>query len=112
MKKLKSFLLAVIVAATGVANVQAQTDKPLLSLEAFAAKLKQSKDAQILDARSGEEFTQNYIKGAINVDAKAADYQQRLNALSKDKPTFVYSIANGRSKVLSNELRAKGFKDV
>ena len=113
MKKLKSFLLAVIVTATGVANAQTTTvQPPLLSLEAFAAKLNHAKNAQILDARSAEEFTQNHIKGAVNVDAKAADYQQRLEALSKDKPTFVYSIANGRSKVLSNELRAKGFKDV
>jgi len=110
MKKLKSFLLAVIVTATGV--VHAQTAKPLLSLEAFAAKLNHAKNAQILDARSAEEFVQNHIKGAVNVDAKAADYQQQLDALSKDKPTFVYSIANGRSKVLSNELRAKGFKNV
>ncbi|MDN5288767.1 MAG: sulfurtransferase [Mucilaginibacter sp.] len=113
MKNLKIFLVALLVIATGAVNAQtAPANPPLLSLEAFSAKLKQAKDAQLLDARSAEEFVQNHIKGAINVDAKTAGYQQQLDALSKDKPTFVYSIANGRSTVLSRELRAKGFKDV
>lgn len=113
MQKVKIILLAVIVAVAGFAKAQTAPVQPqLLSLEAFAAKLKHAKNAQILDARSAEEFSQNHIRGAINVDAKSAGYQQQLNGLSKDKPTFVYSIANGRSKVLSGELRAKGFKDV
>jgi len=109
MKNLKIVLLALLVVFTG--GVKAQSPA-LLSLEAFAAKLKQAKEPQILDARSAEEFAQNHIKGAVNVDAKAADYQQKLDGLDKEKPTFVYSIANGRSTVLSRELRAKGFKDV
>lgn len=109
MKNLKIVLLALLVVFIGEAKAQSPA---LLSLEAFAAKLKQTKAPQILDARSAEEFVQNHIKGAVNVDAKAADYQQKVDALDKDKPTFVYSIANGRSTVLSRELRAKGFKDV
>ncbi|SDH35241.1 thioredoxin domain-containing protein [Mucilaginibacter sp. P25] len=109
MKNLKVVLLALLVIITG--GVKAQSPK-LLSLEAFAAKLKQAKEPQILDARSAEEFVQNHIKAAINVDAKAPGYLQKLDALDKQKPTFVYSIANGRSTVLSRELRAKGFKDV
>ena len=109
MKNLKIVLLAFLIVLTG--EVKAQSPA-LLSLEAFAAKLKQAKEPQILDARSAEEFVQNHIKGAVNIDAKAADYQQKLEGLDKEKPTFVYSIANGRSTVLSRELRAKGFKDV
>ncbi|NVM62637.1 thiol-disulfide isomerase/thioredoxin [Mucilaginibacter sp. SG538B] len=109
MKNLKIALLALLVIFTG--EIKAQSPA-LLSLEAFTAKLKQAKEPQILDARSAEEFVQNHIKGAINVDAKAADYQQKLDGLDNEKPTFVYSIANGRSTVLSRELRAKGFKDV
>ncbi|MET3498603.1 rhodanese-related sulfurtransferase [Mucilaginibacter rubeus] len=109
MKNLKIALLALLVIFTG--EIKAQSPA-LLSLEAFTAKLKQAKEPQILDARSAEEFAQNHIKGAVNVDAKGADYQQKLDGLDKGKPTFVYSIANGRSTVLSRELRAKGFKDV
>lgn len=109
MKSLKIVLLALLVVFIGEAKAQSPV---LLSLEAFAAKLKQAQAPQILDARSAEEFAQNHIKGAVNVDAKATDYQQKLDGLDREKPTFVYSIANGRSTVLSRELRAKGFKDV
>ncbi|MDN3548590.1 thioredoxin domain-containing protein [Mucilaginibacter aquaedulcis] len=109
MKNLKIVLLALLIVFTG--EVKAQSPA-LLSLEAFATKLKQAKEPQILDARSAEEFAQNHIKGAINIDAKATDYQQKLDSLDKNKATFVYSIANGRSTVLSRELRSNGFKDV
>lgn len=109
MKNLKIVLLALLVVFTG--EVKAQSPA-LLSLEAFATKLKQTKEPQILDARSAEEFAQNHIKGAINIDAKATDYQQKLDSLDKNKATFVYSIANGRGTVLSRELRSNGFKDV
>jgi rhodanese-related sulfurtransferase/thiol-disulfide isomerase/thioredoxin len=113
MKNLKTILLATLVVASGAVKAQTvQANPPLLSLEAFAAKLQHVKNAQILDARSAEEFAQNHIKEAVNVDAKAAGYQQGLDALVKDNPTFVYSIANGRSSVLSKELREKGFKEV
>jgi rhodanese-related sulfurtransferase len=110
MKNIKSIIIGLLV-LTGTA-VQAQ-NKNAISLEQFNANLKQAgSKAQILDARGNDEFLQNHIKGAVNVDQKAATYQQVLDGLDKDKPTFVYSIANGRSSVLSAKLRDKGFKAV
>jgi rhodanese-related sulfurtransferase len=110
MKKIKSIIIGLL-ALTGAA-VQAQ-NKSSITLEQFNANLKQAgSNAQILDARGNEEFLQNHIKGAVNVDQKSASYQQVLDALDKNKPTFVYSIANGRSSVLSAQLRTNGFKAV
>lgn len=88
-------------------------NKNAISLAQFNAALKQAgSNAQILDARGNEEFLQNHIEGAVNADQKAANYQQVLDGLDKTKPTFVYSIANGRSSVLSAQLRTEGFKAV
>ncbi len=113
MKTIKVCLLAVLVSVTGLIKAQTPGLKPgQLSVKETAAKLSVLKNAQILDARSTEEFLQNHIKGALNADAKAAGYEQLIAGLSKDKPTFVYSIANGRSSALSAELRQKGFKQV
>lgn len=81
------------------------------SLAALATKAKAA-DAQILDARTAEEFAQNHLSGAINIDLTSASYKKDIAALSKDKPTFVYSIANGRSVALAKELRERGFKEV
>ncbi|MEO6521165.1 MAG: rhodanese-like domain-containing protein [Mucilaginibacter sp.] len=108
MKKFRS----IIVGLLAVATVHAQ-NKNSLTLEQFNTNLKQAgSTAQILDARSNEEFLQNHIKGAVNVDQKSATYQQTLDGLDKAKPTFVYSIANGRSSILSTQLRNNGFKAV
>ena len=110
MKTIKLCLIALCITVLGYA--QAQT-KSSVTLEQFAAKLKEAAgNAQILDARSNEEFVQNHIQGAVNADAKAAHYQEFIDGLDKSKPTFVYSIANGRSSVLSAQLRAKGFDKV
>lgn len=113
MKLIKLNLLVLLISISGIVEAQTTGNKPnLLSIKEFAAKLNESKNAQILDARSNEEFLQNHIKGAVNLDAKSPAYQQEINGLSKDRPTFVYSIANGRSSVLSAQLREKGFKQV
>lgn len=79
---------------------------------AILVKKSKAADAQILDARTSEEFAQNHLAAAINIDPASASHEKDIAALSKDKPTFVYSIANGRSVALAKELREKGFKEV
>jgi len=110
---MKTIKLLVFAALLGVAGAKAQTAKNELTitLSEFAIKAK-SPDAQIIDARTPEEFAQNHLKGAVNVNAAAAGYEKDLEKLSKDKTTLVYSIANGRSVSLAKELREKGFKEV
>jgi len=110
MKKIRSIIIGLLALAGTAANAQ---NKQTLSIEQFNAELKQAgSNAQILDARSNEEFLQNHIKGAVNADQKSTTYQQLLDGLDKNKPTFVYSIANGRSSVLARQLRDNGFKAV
>jgi len=110
MKKAKLLILTVLMA---VSTAEAQTAKGELpiTLSEFAIKAK-SPDAQIIDARTPDEFAQNHLKGAINVNAASDTYQKDVEKLSKEKPTLIYSIANGRSVSLAKELRSKGFKEV
>lgn len=109
-------LLAVLIALLLTANAFAQQAKKrdLLSFEDFETKLKSAgKDAQILDARLPEEFQQNHLEGAVSFSiANKEDFDKQSAKLSKDKPTFIYSIGNGRSGVLAADLRKAGFKDV
>lgn len=103
MKQLKHLLLILLIPLGGVLKAQ--------SLSSLATKAKAA-DAQILDARSSEEFAQNHLAGAINIDPAAPTHEKDIALLSKDKPTFVYSIANGRSVTLAKKLREQGFKEV
>jgi len=94
------------------ASLKAQ-DQPL-NFDAFEAKLAQAGTrAQILDARSEEEYTQNHLQGAISFSvADAADFGKKTQKLDKSAPVFIYSIGNGRSGQLARQLRESGFKDV
>jgi rhodanese-related sulfurtransferase/glutaredoxin len=115
MRNLRLLIVLLLVSFCAT-NVSAQQTKKrnLLTFEAFEAKLTEAgKDAQILDARLPEEFTQNHLEGAVSFSiADQADFVKQSAKLSKDKPTFIYSIGNGRSGVLAQQLRDSGFKDV
>ncbi|TLU99551.1 thioredoxin domain-containing protein [Dyadobacter luticola] len=115
MKNLKPLivLLLLVFVANGVFAQQAKK-RDLLTFEAFEAKLKEAgKNAQILDARLPEEYAQNHLEGAVSFSiANQNDFVKHSAKLSKDKPTFIYSIGNGRSGVLAQQLRESGFKDV
>ncbi|WP_420147966.1 thioredoxin domain-containing protein [Spirosoma sp.] len=93
-------------------NLNAQT--PALTFDAFEAKLQQAGSrAQILDARSEEEYTQNHLKGAVSFSvADQANFAKKTKKLDKNSPVFIYSIGNGRSGQLVKQLRENGFADV
>lgn len=90
---------------------QTAAKESFLTLAEFAFSVKKA-SAQLIDARTHEEFIQNHIKGAINIDPASAGYAKQIAELAKEKPVFIYSIANGRSVTVAKELRAKGFKEV
>ena len=106
-------LLFVSLIATGTFAQQTKK-RELLTFEAFEAKLKAAgKNAQILDARLPEEYQQNHLEGALSFSiANKDDFEKHIAKLKKDKPTFIYSIGNGRSGVLTQDLRNAGFQDV
>ncbi|GAA4786555.1 thioredoxin domain-containing protein [Olivibacter ginsenosidimutans] len=89
-----------------------ETPKQQLPFKVFEEKLKAAgAHAQILDARSEEEYQQNHIKCAQSVPDEK-EFQRITAHLSKNKPVFVYSIGNGRSGILANHLTKLGFKNV
>ncbi|MDB5273984.1 MAG: Rhodanese domain protein [Chitinophagaceae bacterium] len=116
MKKVTS-IIAVSISLLLHTALQAQTvesKQELISFETFETKLKQaSPNAQVLDARTAEEYKLNHLIGAVNVSvANEAELQQQIDKLDKSKPVFVYSINNGRSASLAKKLRAQKFSEV
>lgn len=84
-----------------------------LTLEEFDKKLKQTSNPQILDVRSPDEYLENHLKGAINLDTKNENAFNRIvKTLDKRKPVFVYSINNGRSGKVAENLRSQNFIEV
>ncbi|MBD2752550.1 thioredoxin domain-containing protein [Spirosoma validum] len=111
---MKTKLVAAILGLVLFVSIRLNAQNTAPTFDTFEAKLKQAGSrAQILDARSEEEYTQNHLKGAISFNvANDADFQKQIKTLKKENPVFVYSIGNGRSGILAKQLQQNGFADV
>jgi rhodanese-related sulfurtransferase len=110
MKKL--LLITCILFAVFTINARAQQVVDKLSIDTIEAKINQSEQPQIIDARAAVEFAQNHLKSAINLSTDPAKAALQLNALNKQQPVFVYAIGIARSSVLAKKLLAQGFNEV
>lgn len=110
MKKLMVIVTMFLVHHT--VSGQTQAKRNLLPFSEFEQKLEvEGENAQVLDARSVEEYEQNHVKGAVNV-ADDEQFEAVVSSLLKESPVFIYSIGNGRSAQLANKLREQGFTEV
>lgn len=76
----------------------------------FEKKLKEDKNAMILDVRTASEFSLGRIPGAVNIDIMRADFGSRIASLDKNKTYFVYCRSGSRSGQACSLLAASGFK--
>jgi len=105
-----------IVIAIGliITSIQAigQQNVSRLTIDALEAKINQSKQPQIIDARSAAEFEQIHLKNAVVLNKDSVKAAEQIGALDKQKPVFVYAIGNARSAILAKRLKALGFNEV
>lgn len=64
----------------------------------------------LLDVRQPSEYRESHIPGAKLIPL--ADIGERLGELDTGKPTIVYCAIGGRSRVASQMLAGKGFREV
>lgn len=87
---------------------------PVKSLDAPAAKDYMNRAAAdafvLLDVRQPEEYEAEHLPGAKLIPL--ADLGARLSELDPEKPAIVYCAIGGRSRVASQVLAGKGFKEV
>lgn len=106
MKKLIS-LLAIIIATTGCSQNTLPTHTTVQPKE-FQEAITQS-TVQLVDVRTPPEFQEGIISGAINMDYKSADFEEKIQSLDKTQPVYIYCLGGGRSKAASEVLVQKGY---
>ncbi len=86
----------------------------LVSLDAqgFKESLEANPDAVILDVRTPPEVAEGIIPGAINIDYNAPDFSEKISALDKSKPYYVYCMGGGRGSKALDKMKADGFVNV
>jgi len=83
----------------------------LISQEEFAKIL--TKEIQLLDVRTPQEYQQGYIKGAVLINFFDPDFVTKVSTrFDKNKPLYIYCAVGGRSNKAAKKLIAKGFESV
>ena len=77
----------------------------------FAEGLRQP-GAVLVDVRRPDEFAAGHLPGAVNLEVTAPDFGQRVAALDKTKPTYVYCRSGARSAKAADQLTTAGFAQV
>jgi rhodanese-related sulfurtransferase len=92
------------------AQQQQQCDTTVIRADtaAFRAML-EKRNGIVIDVRRPEEWKTGYIKGAINIDYVAKDFEQRIAKLDKNKTYYVYCEVGGRSAQAAAYMKSQGF---
>jgi len=104
----KISVLAFLLCICSFVSSKAQTTN--LSPQEFIAKVKTTKDAQLLDVRTPQEWEAGKIASSNCINYNDAAFKQQIEKLDKNKPVFVYCAAGGRSSKAAPILQQAGFK--
>ena len=106
MKKPFYFLLICLIGSFSISKAQTTNLTP----QEFIAKVKTTKDAQLLDVRTPQEWEAGKIASSKCINYNDATFKQQIEKLDKNKPVFVYCAAGGRSSKAAPILQQAGFK--
>jgi phage shock protein E len=83
-----------------------------LPAEEFLARY--TPDAVVVDVRTPEEFAQGHLKGALNINVQAPDFQDQIQALglNPDQPIYLYCRSGRRSQRAAEILHEMGFRQL
>lgn len=103
----KISILAIFLCLVAFFSSKAQTN---LSAQEFIAKVKTTKDAQLLDVRTPQEWQAGKVASSNCINFNDANFAQQIQKLDKNKPVFVYCASGGRSGKATPILKEAGFK--
>lgn len=66
----------------------------------------------LLDVRRPEEYNQEHIKGAVNINFLSSEFKEKISHLDKNKTYLLYCRSGHRSSLALNVFLNLGFKKV
>jgi rhodanese-related sulfurtransferase len=116
MNKTRAFIhtvcmLVIFKAALAYGDNTKEPYRNISATEAHALLHSPSKPI-ILDIRTPGEFSAGHIKEAININFRANNFRQQLDALDKNTSYLLHCRSGGRSTAALEHFRALGFSKV
>jgi phage shock protein E len=68
--------------------------------------------AVLVDVRTPAEFADGHLEGAVNVDAQADDFADRIGELERDESYVVYCASGNRATGAVETMAELGFTEV
>lgn len=93
-------------------NAQTNKEVKLVDAKEFSKEIKSADSPQILDVRTPQEFSEQHLANATNIDWNGTSFEQQVQELDKDKTVYVYCKSGGRSAKASSKLAEMGFTDI
>jgi thioredoxin len=111
---MKTFFIYLFSLCFLLTNCTGQTSKAIqtVDVKTYAEKLKSTKNPQLLDVRTPEEYNTDHIDNAANVNWNGDDFVSNAEKLDKTKPVFVYCKVGGRSAQAADKLEKLGFQEI
>lgn len=63
----------------------------------------------LLDVRTAEEYSSEYIPNSINIDVLSSDFKSKIELLDKNKEYLIYCRSGNRSTIASSIMATNGF---
>lgn len=102
------FIFFLVISLFGRVNAQLKE----VSASEFSKQL-EIQSVQLLDVRTAEEYENGHIPEALQANwNNQQEFSERIVALDKDKPVYIYCLAGSRSAAAQKYLLEKGFKQV
>ncbi len=75
------------------------------------ALIQNNSDLIIVDVRTPGEIANGKIKGALEIDYKANDFEEKIKMLDKNQKYLIYCASGGRSGRTLKKMASLGFKE-
>ncbi len=79
--------------------------------EKFASLIAKN-DGLILDVRTVREYSAGNIDGSVNINVSDGSFKEKVSALDKNKPVYVYCKSGGRSSRAMSIMKGMGFQEI
>ncbi len=114
MIRLLSFLVVavVLVACQSQSKSQEKPRSEELAPKSFKQAFEEDENAIIIDVRTPGEVAGGMIPGAVNIDVKGSDFNERVSMLDKNQTYYVYCLSGARSARAAAQFRNSGIKEV
>ena len=108
------FKIIIAVLSFTLFSCQGQESKKveLLDAKTFSEKIHAKEDIQLVDVRTPEEYKEQHIDDAMNINWNDANFEQQIANLDTSKHVYVYCKSGGRSARATAKLSEMGFTNI